>query len=112
MNAIAPIAATIIREGPAWERYLPSVEAMVPGQSEEQKRHRAGLMLLRDTARARQEHASEEAAAVLGIIVALASAHAVSALTAQELSDTRLALIRMMTAARELEKVFGDHGGG
>jgi hypothetical protein len=107
MNAPANISA-----GYAWERYLPTVATFRPGLSEEENRQRAGLLLLRDLARDRMQVASEPAVLVLEVIELVAARAAFSGLAAEQLDIVRLALVRLGTGARELEKVFGEHGAG
>lgn len=92
---------------PAWAKYLPSVEAFCPGGDPEAKRHRAGLLLLRDMASSARRHASWESGEALLAIERVAGEHAFSTMTAEELDATRLALIRVYTGARDLDRVFG-----
>lgn len=109
MNAQTPITRAT---GPAWERYLTTVECLRPGGSDEEKRHRAGILLLRDIATERMQAASEPAAMVFHVIEQIAARTSFVGLSEEQLDATRMALIRLGTGARELEKVFGDHGGG
>lgn len=110
MNAPAKITASEVREPPAWHRYIPAARTMCPGEPEAQTRQRAGLMLLRDLAGSALRRASPEACVVLQAVEHLASRHALSGMTTERLTAARLALVRMMTAARDLEKVFADGG--
>jgi hypothetical protein len=95
----------------AWELYLPSLEALMPGLGEQERRDRAGLMLIRDFASARRAGASWEAGQALYAIEAVARLHALGPLRGEQLTATRLALVRIFTGHRELERVFG-HGHG
>lgn len=95
----------------AWEKYLPAVETLRPGTSAEEARHRAGLMLLRDMAANGQRTASEPSAMALQAVEQIASIYALASLSADQLDATRLALVRLYTGARDLERVFGDNGG-
>ena len=110
MNAPAQIDHPKRATGPAWERYLPSVEALAPGGSDDEKRHRAGIMLLRDLAAVGRRDACAESEAVLALIQRIATTHCISALSEGDLDTARIALIRLYTGARDLEKVFGANG--
>lgn len=108
MNAPANIPQR--DRGAAWEKYLPAVETLRPGTSAEEARHRAGLMLLRDMAANGKHTASEASAMALHAIEQIASIYALASLSTEQLDATRLALVRIYTGARDLEKVFGDGG--
>jgi hypothetical protein len=112
VNAPARIDHPQKAKEPHWARYLPQVEMHCPGCSEDEARHRAGLMLLRDLAAVKARRASDEAAAVLEVVQRVATLRALSALSVPQLDATRRALIRAFTAARDLEEVFGNNGGG
>jgi hypothetical protein len=85
---------------------------MRPESTEEEARQRAGLLLLRDIASDRQRVASEPAGMVFAAVEEIAARTALGSFTAEQLETIRLALVRLGTGARELEKVFGEHGGG
>lgn len=106
MNAPARIPA-----GPAWERYIPVVDQLRPGGTDAENRHRAGLLLLRDLAAKRQGTASEAACMVFAVIEEIAHGCALATMSPDQLDVIRLALIRLGTGARELEKVFGGADG-
>lgn len=90
----------------AWEKYLPAVEAMRPGCGDDEKRHRAGMMLLRDQAAAGLSRACPDARSVLMTIVGAASVHC-TALAPERVKDCHAALVKLMQAARAVEGAFG-----
>lgn len=108
--AAAPLEPRPERQA-AWERYLPAVDALCPGGSDQERRDRAGLMLLRDRTNAAAREASWEAQQLLLAIEHIATVHAAGNLRGEALTETRLALIRAGIAARKLEDVFSDGRG-
>lgn len=97
---------TTIKAPPAWEKYLPAITAFKPGASEPERRHRAGLMLLRDMALAGQRRASWEAIQALQAIATIAGQHAFTDMPVEQLDATRRALVRLYTGARDLDATF------
>jgi hypothetical protein len=97
---------------PAWARYLPTVDSLCPGATDEERRDHAGIMLLRDLAALGQQSVGWEAAQALVTVEHLAQTHALTPLPADDLRGLRLALARIYYAARDLEGVFARHGRG
>lgn len=110
MNAPARIDHPQRSKGTAWERYLPTLAALRPCGDDDEARQRAGLLLMRDIATERQRDASEPAGMVFAVIEEIAARTALGSFSTEQLDTIRLALVRLGTGARELEKVFGGDG--
>lgn len=93
----------------AWERYLPSLNALMPGLNDMEQRCRAGIMLMRDQAGQKRRACSWAAYEPLCAIQSIADITALSALSLSELARVRKALIRMTMAARDLDGVFDGY---
>ena len=100
MNMMTPIVA---EQEPAWTRYLPAVDALRPTSKGRDRRQRAGLMLLRDTAaRARRATVSPEAEQAFSTIEVIAGEHALGDMPEANLFALRRGLANMWSAALEI----------
>lgn len=96
----------------AWEAYLPTVDALKPGLVDDERRQRAGLMLIRDLAARSSGSASWAAQEAYSTIQSVANACAFEAMSINDLDATRRALLRIALAAQALESVFGENRDG
>lgn len=104
--------ATIKSAEPAWQKYFPAIDQFLPGRSDEEKRHRAGLMLLRDMATHAQRTASWEAAQAYAVVSAIAGANCMANVPVASLDALRLSLVRIYMGARALDGVFASPSDG
>lgn len=90
---------------PAWRSYGPALDAMMPGKSGEERRLRCGLMLMRDRARRAREIAGWEADRVLAAVFDIASEHALSPMSVDQLKHLHYNLVRLVASASNLETI-------
>jgi len=96
----------------AWEAYIPTLNSLMPGLFDVEIRERAGLMLLRDRARAAQASVCVPAFETLEVVRRLGDDVALAPLPFEQLHAMRKALVRMTMAARDLEVAFGERSNG
>lgn len=90
---------------PAWRSYIPSLDALMPGKGDEERRLRCGMMLLRDRAiRARQE-AGWEADMVLGAVQNIASENALAPMALEDIRHLHYNLLRLVATASNLQTI-------
>lgn len=96
----------------AYERYLPTLTALMPGLFDVEARERAGLMLLRDQAGQSIAGSCWQSHDAYATVYSLASELALRPMPLEALQTARKALVRMTMAARDLEVAFGERSNG
>jgi hypothetical protein len=102
-SAQAEAAPASLAFSPTVARYVPVLEALRPGCDDEERRHRCGILYLRDRAAAGRRRASWEADQVLATIESLATVHGFRSMTIGQLDLLRRSLIGLMSIATMLE---------
>lgn len=92
---------------PAWQKYISAVDALRPGCGEDEKRYRAGMMLLRDMAMNGMKRACPDSLPVLQAVLSSSIIHC-TGLEPGRVEECHLALTKLMNAARSMEKAFGQ----
>lgn len=90
-------------EAPRWRQYIPTVQAFLPGCEEEELRDRCGLLLMRDQAMATKAGCAEESYYLLEHVERTACAYAFQPMALSRLHALRSALLKVVTAASDLE---------
>lgn len=88
---------------PVVERYGPTLDTILPGCGERERRLRCGILYLRDRANAAHRIAGWEATLVLHSIEALASVHAFAGMPPSQLEELHHSMTRLMGVAMALD---------
>jgi hypothetical protein len=90
---------------PAWRSYGPALDRLMPCKDGEERRLRCGMMLMRDRAMRAREKAGWESGLILRAVQDIASEHALSPMSVEQLKHLHYSLVRLVATASNLETI-------